>query len=190
MATPSPTIPTFTDGLVVHATDLNALASNLTNLYNYNQASFNSQRPCVIVKQTTGQSIANNTNVLINFQSALVNTDNMWTASVANQITIQHAGIYLIIGQTCYPQAGAPTVTTTNAANILVNSTNPSTNAVSSSGGGGGINASGPCTATLQNLAAGATVFLNTAHTYGGTINLLTTFGSSWFSAIYITSST
>lgn len=190
MAVPTPAIPTFTDGLVVHATDLNALASNLTNLYLYNQAGFQSQKPCVIVKQTTGQSIPNNTNTLINFQSALVNTDNMWAAGTPNQVTIQHAGIYLIIGQTVYPSAGAPGVSITNADNILVNGTNPATNSVSSSGGGSGINASGPTTASLQNLAAGATVFLNTAHNYGGAVTLLTSFGSSFLSAIFITSST
>lgn len=110
MATPTPAIPSFTDGTVVHQADLNALASNLTNLYSYNQGGFFTQRPCVLAKQTTGQSIPNNTHTLINMQSELIDTDNMWTASIANQITFQHAGIYLVFGQVRWP---------TNAANVL-----------------------------------------------------------------------
>lgn len=192
MSIPTPTIPTFTDGLVVHQADLNALASNLTNLYNYNQAGFVSQRPCVIAKQTTGQSIPNNTNTLINFQSAAINTDNMWTASVPNQITIQHAGIYLLMGQIFYPQLAGATLTTNCGGYILVNGTVPGTNAVAVGGANGGQNAAGPAGnfMSLQNLAAGATVFLNAAHTYGASSTLLTTFGGSYLSAIFITSST
>src|SRR4051812_47309331 len=102
MSIPTPTIPAFTDGMIVHAADLNALAANLTNLYQYNQAGFVSQRPCVIARQTSGQSIPNNTNTLLNFQTAAINTDNMWTAALPNTITIQHAGIYLLMGQIFY----------------------------------------------------------------------------------------
>src|ERR1043165_6085029 len=121
MSIPTPTIPTFTDGMIVHAADLNALAANLTNLYNYNQAGFVSQRPCVIAKQTTGQTLATNTDTLINFQSAAINTDNMWTASVPNQFTIQHAGIYWLFTQTKWPTSAAGNAVSSS---ILVNGTN------------------------------------------------------------------
>lgn len=191
MAVPTPTIPTFTDGQIVHATDLNALGSNITNLFNYNQAGFQSQRPCVIATQTTGQSIPVGANTLINFQSAAVNTDNMWTASVANQITIQHAGIYWVFSQTRYPSV-------TNALNysvtasLLANGTAVPQNAVTTAsqipasiGAGTSLIA-----ASLINLAAGATLFLNAWQSTGGAITLGTDYGSSYLGAIFLTPST
>jgi hypothetical protein len=192
MGIPTPTIPTFTDGMIVHATDLNALAANLTNLYLYNNAGFTTQKPCVIAKQTSGQNIPNNSNTLLNFQTAAINTDNMWTASVPNQVTIQHAGIYLLIGQVMYPQLGGATIGTNGGASICVNGTTPITNAVAVNGNNAGQNSPQPTgqMSTLVNLAAGATVFLNAAHTFGSTQTLLTTYGASYLAAIFITPST
>lgn len=192
MAVPTPAIPTFTDGLVVHATDLNALASNLTNLYLYNQAGFQSQRPCVIARQTTGQTIPNNADTVMNFQSALVNTDNMWTASVPGQLTIQHAGIYLLQGQVFYIAGGAPTLATNAGGYLCVNGTTASTNAVGAGGANAGQGAAGPTAnmSALVNLAAGATVYLEATHTYGSSTTLRTNYGGSYLSAVFITSST
>jgi len=191
MATPAPAIPVFTDGMVVHATDLNALASNLTNLYNYNQASFNSQRPCVIAKQTTGQSIANTSDTIANFQAASVNTDNMWTASVPTQITFQHAGIYLVFGQCRFPGKLGAAVADVDSQSILVNGTAlgnaVATNAQVVPGAGSG---SGLPTSSLVNVAAGATMFMNVWQSTGGAITLSTDFGGTYLGAIFLTSST
>lgn len=190
MATPTPTIPTFTDGTVVHATDLNALASNLTNLYNYNQASFTSQRPVVIAKQTTGQIITT-TDTTVNFQTASVNTDNMWTASVPTQITVQHAGIYYVWCTVTWPLLATGTFNDHGLSYICVNAAS-ATNAITSSGNlfaqGGGNSAAG-CSAVV-NLAAGATIFLlgNAQHTGG--VTLTTTVGGTTLGAMYMTSAT
>lgn len=192
MATPTPAIPTFTDGMLVHATDLNGLASNLTNLYNYTNASFISQRPCVIAKQTTGQSIPNAANTLVNFQSAAVNTDNMWTASVPSQLTINHAGIYLLYSQTRYGAVAnnlAYAVTTS----LLVNGTAVPGNAVStqaqippSVGAGTAL-----MCISLVNLAAGSTVFLNAWQATGGAaVTLDTAYGGTYIGAVFLTPST
>lgn len=191
MATPTPAIPTFTDGTIVHATDLNALASNLTNLYNYNQASFTSQRPCVIAKQTTGQAIASATFSTVNFQTALINTDNMWTASVPSQITIQHAGIYYIFSQLRWPVMTPFTSSWAVDGYILANGTAfgnsvtgkseiPTPNSIGST-----ISAT-----TIANLAAGATLFLGAQQTTGSSRTLDTGVGGSFLGAIYLTSST
>jgi hypothetical protein len=192
MVLPTPAIPTFTDGLIVHANDLNALAANLTNLYNYNQASFTSQRPCVIAKQTTGQAIANITDTLITFQSAAVNTDNMWTASVPSQITIQHAGIYFLFAQVRWPTIGSPTFATACALNLMVNGTNAGVNTIASqllpfvSAGAG----SGEQCGVIVNLAVGATVFVDAWQSSGGSVTLPTNFGGTFLGAIFLTSST
>lgn len=192
MGVPTPAIPTFTDGQIVHATDLNALASNLTNLYNYNQSGFVTQRPCVIVQQTTGQSIPNNTDTVVNFQSATINTDNMWTASTPGQLTIQHAGIYLLNGQVFYQAIGSPTLNTNAGGYICVNGTTSVTNAVGAGGANAGQGAAGPTAniAALVNLAVNATVYLEATHTYGSSTTLRTNYGGSWLSAIFITPST
>jgi hypothetical protein len=191
MATPTPAIPTFTDGLIVHATDLNALGSNLTNLYNYGQAGFRSQRPCVIAQQTTGQAIANATDTIVNFQSAAVNTDNMWTASVANQVTIQHAGIYLIFAQARFPALGSPTLNTFVACNIMANGTAVGNTIAANNLPFTGPLGSGPANqcSTIANLAAGATLFVDVYQTSGSTQTMQTTFGGSYLGAIFLTPS-
>lgn len=191
MATPTPAIPVFTDGMVVHATDLNALASNLTNLYNYNQASFNSQRPSLIVKATSTQSIPSNADTIVTFQSAVVNTDNMWTASVPTQVTIQHAGIYLIFSQLRWPTIGAPGFGANTSMNILTNSTSIS-NAIAGATGlycNVGLGHTVQC-ATIANLAAGATIFLNAWQSDATAQPLQTNLGGSYIGATFITPST
>jgi hypothetical protein len=189
---PSPVIPTFTDGVVVHQADLNALGTNLSNLYAYNQAGFRTQRPCVIVRQTTGQSIPNTTDTLVTFNVADVNTDNMWVAGSPTVITIQHAGIYWIFTQARWGAYGPATLTTVGSPSILVNGTNPATNAVAQNvlpfvaGGAGATSQAG----WLGNLAAGATIYLNVWQNIGGTATLQTNYGNTFLGAIFLTPST
>lgn len=189
MATPTPSIPSFTDGSVVHATDLNAISSNLTNLYNYNQAGFTSQRPCVIANQTTAQGTTANTFTTVNFQAATLNTDNMWTASVANQITIQHAGIYYVFSQLRFPVIGTYATTNMVEGFILVNGSAFANSVTGTSlipvqnGVGTTVVAT-----TIANLAAGATLYLGVQTN----INFQTDtgVGGSFLGAIFLTSST
>jgi hypothetical protein len=192
MGIPTPVIPSFTDGMIVHATDLNALAQNLTNLYLYNNAGFTTQKPCAIVRATTGQVIPNNADTVLNFQSAVINTDNMWTASAPGVLTVQHPGIYLLNGQVFYQAIGAPTLNTNAGGYICVNGTTSSTNAVGAGGANAGQGAAGPTAnmSALVNLAAGATIFLEATHTYGASTTLRTNFGGSFLAAIFITPST
>jgi hypothetical protein len=189
--TPTPAIPSFTDGTVVNASNLNALAANLTNLYNYNQASFISQRPAVQTKQTTGQSIPVTTDTLVNFQSATINTDNMWTASVPNTITIQHAGIYWVYAQVRYPGVTTSGFNHTCTGAILANGTAVG-NAVAGCGIPGTTAGAGPSLhmGTVLNLAAGGTLFLNAWHSDTAAMTLGTDFGGSYLGAVFLTSST
>lgn len=189
MGVPTPVIPTFTDGMIVHASDLNALASNLTNLYTYNQAGFTTQRPCVIAKQTSGQTLTTNLDTLINFQSAAINTDNMWTAGTPNQFLIQHAGIYWIFSQTKWPPSAAGFGLSSS---ILVNGTNAVTNSVATQLLGTYASGSGPSTqcGVIVNLAAGATVYLNGWQNTGSNQTLATGFGGTFLGAVFLTPST
>jgi len=192
MSVPTPAIPVFTDGTVVHATDLNALGSNLTNLYTYGQASFNSQKPCALIRQTTLQSIADNANATMTFQTAVVNTDSMWSSGAPTQLTIQHAGIYLLQGQTFYVNVAGMTTAQTGGCYLCVNGAVPASNAVAAGAANMSTSNCGPAgnVSCLVNLAAGATVFLVAVQTSGAARNTQTGFGGSYISAIYQTSST
>jgi hypothetical protein len=176
---------------VVHQADLNALATNLTNLYAYNQGGFFTQKPTVICQQTTGQAVANSTDTLVSFGSAPINTNNMWVASQPTQITIQTAGIYFVFGLVPFPLLGSPTLATVCTANLWVNGTSPS-NAVNgtdlpfvSQGAG-----SAPQASYLGNFAVGATLYLDAWHTAGSTQTLRVSPYGAILVAIYLTPST
>lgn len=190
MPAPTPAIPSFTDGSVVHQADLNALASNLTNLFNENQGGFNTQRPCVIAQQTVAQTVNNATDTLVSFNSANVNTNNMWVAGNPTQLTIQTAGIYWVFSQVRWPTIGAPALTTVCASNILANGTSTANTIASNllpfvnSGAGCGTQAG-----VIANLVANATLYLDVWQSSGAVQTLQTNFGSSFMGAIFLTPS-
>jgi hypothetical protein len=188
---PSPAIPSFTDGTIVHQADLNSLATNLTNLYSYNQGGFFTQRPCVIATQTSGQAVANATDTLVSFNSAPVNTNNMWVASQATQITIQTAGVYYCFGLIPYPTIASPTLSTVCTANLWVNGTSPS-NAVNGTdipfvAAGSGA---APQASYLGNFASGTVIYLDAYHTAGSSQTLRVSPYGAILAAIYLTPST
>lgn len=200
MAIPTPAVPTFTDGQVVHATDLNALGSSITNLFNYNQGGFSTQRPCVIASQTTGQSIPSISDTLVTFNTAAVNTNNMWVASQANQITIQTAGIYWLFSQIRWPSLTQSVgnisgtvgdILKAVSSSILLNGTNAQTNSVATQLIPYVNTGAGPATqcGLIANLAAGSTVFLNAWQSALGSQTLPTNFGGSYLGAIFLTPS-
>lgn len=99
MTTPTPAIPTFSDGVPAHANALNALGSNITNLYNYALGGFSTSPPFCIANQTSTQSIINGTYVTVNYNTTIVNVTNMWVASVPGTLTVSVPGTYLMWGQ-------------------------------------------------------------------------------------------
>lgn len=189
---PSPVIPSFTDGTVVHQADLNALASNLTNLYSYNQGAFNTQRPACMAVQTVVQAVTNSIATLVTFNSAPVNVGNMWVASQPAQITIQVAGIYYLFGQVRYAANAGATLGIVSRGNIMINGTTPGTNSVSNTDVPFMTAGNGPTSAAwfVSNLAVGATVYLDTLHNTGGTINTSLLYGGSFLSAFFIAAPT
>jgi hypothetical protein len=193
MAVPSPTVPSFVDGSIVHQAGLNALGQNITNLWNAINGGFNTQKPSVIAQQTTGQPINGNTDTLINFQAAPINVGAMWVASVPNQITIQEAGEYWVFAQLRWPiVAGATFPTNFGQANLLANGTSPGSNTIAMdetgylTGGSGSANQVG----TIINLSAGATLYLDAFGAYSGAVTLPTNFGGTFLGAVYLNPST
>lgn len=187
MGVPSPAIPSFTDGVVVHQADLNALASNLTNLYNYNQAGFFTQRPCVLAASTATQNITTATDTSVNFGAAGINTDNMWTASSPDRITVQHAGLYWLFAQARWPTIPGASLANGMHQHITINGTTGA--AASTALPMMNIGNVGGYVATILNLAAGATAYLVVWHNAGSTQTLQTDRGASFLGAVFLTPS-
>jgi hypothetical protein len=188
VAIPSPVIPSFTDGTVVHQADLNALATNLTNLYTYNQGAFNSQRPACMAVQTVTQAITNNVPTLVNFNSAPVNVGSMWVGSQPAQITIQVAGIYYLFGQVRYSTLAGATLGIVSRGNIMINGTTPATNSVCNTDVPFMTAGNGPTSAAwfVANLAVGAVVYLDTLHNAGAGVSTTLLYGGSFLSAFFV----
>jgi len=130
VTTPSPAIPSFTDGTVVHQADLNALGSNLTNIYNYLLGGFRTEPPIVVAQQTVAQTIATGVTAQMSYDTAVVNTNSMWVSSSPTQITIQTGGIYLALhhvvwnaSYTGYRFCGITLNGTTTPTNYITNAT-------------------------------------------------------------------
>lgn len=192
MAIPSPVIPSFTDGSVVHQADLNALATNLTNLYTYNQGAFNTQRPCAIATQTVAQNINNNAETILTYNQAGPNVGNMWIASQPTQLTIQTPGSYFLFGQVRHNVFAGATLGTIARGNILINGTSPAANSVSNTDVPFMTAGNGTTSAAwyLTNLAAGATIYMSTLQNTGGPVNTVMLYGGSFLAAIFVGSST
>lgn len=91
-ATPgAPTIPTFVDGTVPHAADLGAINTNITNLYKvlqsgvrwqpYQAGAQGPRKPmCVLTVANPTFSIGTGGGNNIHWDTALINSDNSWSA--------------------------------------------------------------------------------------------------------------
>jgi len=82
------TIGTFTSGAVLTAAQMNGIG---TNVNNYRVP------PICIARRNAAQSIANNTETSVSFDTEDVDTDGMFAPTSTN-ITIQTDGVYLLTG--------------------------------------------------------------------------------------------
>lgn len=170
MTTPTPPIPTFTDGLVVHANALNALGSNIQNLYNDAMGGFVTAPPFCIANQTTVQSVPNTTYTSISFNTTLVNNTNMWVASQPTQLTVQVAGTYLVWAQILW----AGNTAGYRGALICVNGAGPgfsiSNNNIANNAGG----FANTSQLALYKFSAGATIISQGWQNTGGLLSTAT----------------
>lgn len=174
-------LPTFRDGVLATAADLNALAAYVNSLYTTTMGhpTHTAKKPAVVLRVTGTHAVATGTDTAAIWDVADVNNDSMWVVGTPTQVTIQTAGTYKIDltlgtsgvygdGLTCY---------------ITVNGTTASTNGV-------GVwhdtkSDRGRATCTVS-LAAGATVFGIINHTAGVSRNLATTVGGCRFELTYL----
>lgn len=92
------TMPTFTDGVAVHAVDLNKLPTGINNINSTVTGAVAPRAyvPMVRLRLNTAQSIPNGTNTSVSWDTIDVNNDNMFTLVSPTQITIQTAGSYAL----------------------------------------------------------------------------------------------
>ena len=181
MTSPTPAIPTFTDGTVPVAANLNAVGSNLTNLYSYTLAGFRVRKPLCSVSVNAVHAIPTGTDTQVQWDAADVNNDNIWIISNGNFgdiLQINTAGTYRLGLQLQHDGAA----TSSMAVRILVNGTSSSANAVAVAG----ANADSlSCSATVA-LASGAAVYAFITQNTGGSVNLKTTRGGCRMTAEWL----
>jgi hypothetical protein len=185
LVAPTPAIPTFTDGLIVTQTNLNGLGTNLKNLYSYLMGGFRTFKPICSVTTTADQSVTTSADGVISWDKDSIDTDNMWVATGKDHMTINTAGLYQLQLQVHW---GTDNATNLRAAKILVNGTNPTTNAVAADAVPAFTIGEGPvnnCSA-LVALNAGSSIYANRFQDSGATIPVKTVFGGCHMSAEWI----
>jgi hypothetical protein len=178
------TMPTFVDGVVVHATSLNSLSTgvNAINTLLTGAAAPRAYIPTATARITSNKTISNNLDTLVTFDAAGVNNDAAWTAST-NHFTIKTAGVYIAWAQCNFAAASGGI----RAAYILLNGTSVSTNAVAGvfdnaqSIGGGNFFAL--ATQPLQ-LAVNATLYFSVYQNSGSSLALASTTESGNFMSL------
>lgn len=185
MVAPTPAIPSFTDGLIVNAGNLNALGTNLTNLYSQGFGGFRTLKPICVIQLTANQSVAPSADNLIQWDAEVIDTDNMWVATGKDHMTVNTAGIYNIQLQLHWAVENAINI---RAAKILVNGTDPTTASKAADVVVAFTNGEGPvnnCSAIVA-LSAGSAIYANRFQDSGNTVSLRTGFGGCHMSAEWI----
>lgn len=186
----APALPTFTDGTIPHQADFNSLVSNI-NILAANtagkQQAGNYIRPVCSIHLTTTQNILTGTTSLVTWGAADINTDTMWVASTANQMTVQTAGTYFLT-MSCIFANGLTSSGAASEARIMVNGTAPATNTVACSttsiyNSGWFVSAT-----AVAVLAANATIYFAVAQSSGSTGQLISGFGGCHASAVFLCS--
>jgi len=188
---PTPSIPYFTDGTILHQADLNALSSNLSTLYTQKAGGFYTQAPMCVVHSTSSQSIPRVTDTLVNFGASDVLTrPSMWTGSTPYVITAPTAGVYWLFGQLRWPLVGSPAFSNVCTATILVNATSTAGAVATQILPFVGTNSAGTTcqVGALRYLSAGSNVYLNAWHSDAGSQSLNIDFGGSFLGMIYLSS--
>lgn len=107
-ATPgAPTIPTFVDGSVPHASDLGTINTNITNLYKllqggirwqpYKAGAQGPRKPmCVLTVNNPTFSIGTGGGNIVHWDTALINTDNGWSAMNDSFVVCRTGGLWRV----------------------------------------------------------------------------------------------
>jgi hypothetical protein len=179
-----PTLPTFTDGTVPRAADLNAIGTNIKNLYKvatggqryapYTPGGKGPIKPLTVISVTNpNYLLSSGGSTLITWDTVLANSDNAWSPLDAGLFVINTPGLYRM-----HLQVNLVTTTPSQtAALILVNGSSVSTNSVAYANAYG--TAIG-CSATAE-LAALSTIYCGAFQNTGSPVGVgLLQFALEW----------
>lgn len=178
------TMPTFTDGVVVHQASLNALSTGINSL---NSLLTGAVAPRAVIPTcsafiTGAKAVANTTDTVVTFDSTVVNNDSNFVASVS-PLTVNTAGNYIAVALAHF----ATNATGIRALHILLNGTSATSNSIAANncpainvGEGNAL----ACTSLPWTMAVGATVYMSVWQSSGGSLNLTTSTGGTWL-ALY-----
>jgi hypothetical protein len=182
---PTPALPSFVDGTAPSAGDLNALTTNINNLYGYGQGGFRTLRPMVVLRTTRSRTLPNNADTVMQWDVDDVDTDDMWTGIVSEVVSINTAGVYRV-GLQVAADAN-PGSKTLLAGRILLNGTSGSADAISSSFAPyEALTSSIVSVSVVAPLAAGDELRFSAIQQSGSTVNLGLGSGGSRAFALWV----
>jgi hypothetical protein len=166
-------MPTFTDGTVPTAANLNTVATGINNLgvLLTGVAATRQTVPAASAYINTTHAIPTAVDTLVAFDATTINEDFLWTPS--NGFQVNTAGIYVVWAQINWDY----NATGVRAAHVMVNGTSPTTNSVAAGSGNtsvsAGVGTSFLCVSPPLSLAVNATVAVAVFQNTGGPLNLI-----------------
>lgn len=167
------TMPTFTDGSITTAANLNAIATGISNLGTLltGIAATRLYIPTVAATINAPQAMPTALDTLVDLTNATINNDYDYVTS-RSEPTIQTAGIYVAYAQVNWDGNTAGV----RAAHILLNGTAISNSVAASTTNPVTTAGVGTCTVLMtppMSLAAGAILYLSVFQNSGGNLNLI-----------------
>ncbi|HEY2763416.1 MAG TPA: hypothetical protein VGJ13_05300 [Pseudonocardiaceae bacterium] len=177
------TMPTFTDGVVVHQASLNALSTGINNINSLLTGAVAPRAyvPTAAAYTNASHNVNSAADTIITFDAALTNNDNMWVASNSN-FTVNTAGIYIIYGQVHF----ASNNTGSRAVHLLLNGTAVG-NSVAAHNHPGMTTGDGVALTAISppwSLSVGATIYMSVYQDSGGLLATTVTFSGTYMAAI------
>ncbi|WP_433024699.1 hypothetical protein [Actinomycetospora sp. CA-053990] len=184
-------LPVFDDDDILPAWQLNALRNEIERVV---IATFSdntrTNKPLFKVRRTSNQSITQNTDTLVVWQTYSEDPDGMWDPAVPNRVTSKRAGVWLLMAQERYPLSASGD----RAGKIMWNGTSVFDNSIASYKGaarndGEGTTLSLGC---IKRLGVGDAIYLNTWQSSSTAQNLTSgaaeddDFGGTWLSGVWL----
>lgn len=181
---PTPAIPTFVNGTAYHAADVNALGSNVGNLWSYTMGGFRTYKPLCTVRILGSVTVTDNAYTTLLFDTNDLQTDGMFDSylSAVNGYTglvVRTAGVYRLSMQYTMPAGGFLTGLTEG--HVCVNGQTMA-NAVS---GCVIIGRASNSEATV-GLSVGAQIYAVVYQHTGASVNSDSTWGGSYLTAEWL----
>lgn len=176
---PLATLPTFRDGVLTTAANLNALSANVANLYTVAAGGATLRKPSCVVRVTGTIALATGADVVITWGTADVDNDLMYNSGTPTFLTVNTAGVWKLDLITGTNGAYGDSLST----HLMVNGTTASTNGVGFTKDFKSFR--GRTTATLS-LAVGATIYGSVGQSSGSSKNAATGTAGCRLEAVYV----